>query len=287
MRKVAVVTDSNSGITQSLATKLNVFVLPMPFYVNGELYHEDITMSQTQFYTFLEENAEISTSQPSPSDVTDFWDKVLAQHDELVYIPMSSGLSGSCDTANMLARDYDGRVAVVDNHRISVTMLQSVLDAKKLADEGKSANQIKDALEKAQNDSSIYITVETLYYLKKGGRITPAAALIGSMLKIKPVLQIQGGKLDAYTKVVGKRSARSAMLKAMKKDFAERFNAEVDRKSMRLFVAYSGNETEADGWLEEVRQNFPDFVVEKYPLSLSVSCHIGKGALAIACANSL
>lgn len=191
MKKIAIVTDSNSGITQSAAKELGVFVLPMPFYINEELFLEDITLTQEEFYKKLKEDADISTSQPTPLDVTELWDKVLKEYDELVYIPMSSGLSNSCETAMALARDYEGKVFVVDNQRISVTQRQSVLDAQKLIQEGKDAAEIKEILEKTKLSASIYITVETLKYLKKGGRITPAAAAVGTILNLKPVLQIQ------------------------------------------------------------------------------------------------
>lgn len=206
MKKVAVVTDSNSGITQAEAAVLGISVLPMPFYIDGKLYFEDVNMTQEQFYDALKSDAEIHTSQPSPGDVTDLWDKTLESYDELVYIPMSSGLSGSCESACILSREYNGRVEVVDNQRISVTQRQSVLDAIKMASQGLSAKEIKDALVENKMNSSIYITVETLKYLKKGGRITPVAAAIGTLLNIKPVLQIQGEKLDAYSKVRGKKS---------------------------------------------------------------------------------
>ncbi len=287
MKRVAVVTDSNSGITQAKAAELKISVLPMPFFINGEQYLEDINMSQSQFYEALKSDAEIHTSQPSPGDVTDLWDSVLASYDELVYIPMSSGLSGSCHSAELLSRDYNGRVEVVDNQRISVTQYQSVLDALKLAGEGKSAAEIKSALLANKFNSSIYITVETLKYLKKGGRITPVAAAIGELLKIKPVLQIQGEKLDAYSKVRGKKAARTVMINAMKKDLVNRFPDAVSKGTLRLELAYSGNEEEALDWKKECEAAFPGYEFLMAPLSLSVSCHIGYGALAIACSVAL
>lgn len=200
MSKIAVVTDSNSGITQAQAKACGVTVLPMPFYINEELFYEDINLSQEDFYAKLEENADISTSQPAVGDVLDLWNSLLKEYDEIVHIPMSSGLSGSCETAIMLAQDFDGKVQVVNNQRISVTQRQAVLDAKTLAERGKSAAEIREYLERTKFDSSIYITVDTLKYLKKGGRITPAAAALGTLLRIKPVLQIQGEKLDAFPK---------------------------------------------------------------------------------------
>ena len=207
MGKVAVVTDSNSGITQGKAKELGIRVLPMPFFIDGELYLEDITLSQEQFYERLNNDSDISTSQPSPGSVMDLWDEVLKEYDEIVYIPMSSGLSSSCETAISLSQDYEGKVWVVDNQRISVTLKQSVLEAMKLVQAGKSAEEIKAILEDEKKESSIYITVDTLKYLKKGGRVTPAAAAIGTVLNLKPVLQIQGGKLDAFAKVRGDRKS--------------------------------------------------------------------------------
>lgn len=208
MGNVAIVTDSNSGISQAEAKELGIYVIPMPFLVDGKLYFEDVDMNKEQFYHFLENDADLSTSQPSPGDVMDLWDKLLKEYDEIVHIPMSSGLSASCSTAMGLARDYDGKVQVVDNQRISVTMQQSVMDAKHLVAAGKSAAQIKEILEKEALESSIYLMVDTLKYLKKGGRITPSAALLGSALNLKPILQIQGDKLDAYKKVRGVKAAK-------------------------------------------------------------------------------
>ena len=217
MGNVAIVTDSNSGISQAEGKEFGIYVIPMPFLVDGKLYFEDVDMNKEQFYHFLENDADLSTSQPSPGDVMDLWDKLLKEYDEIVHIPMSSGLSASCSTAMGLARDYDGKVQVVDNQRISVTMQQAVMDAKHLAAAGKSAAQIKEILEKEALESSIYLMVDTLKYLKKGGRITPAAALLGSALNLKPILQIQGDKLDAYKKVRGVKAAKKNMLEAMKK----------------------------------------------------------------------
>lgn len=283
MSKIAIVTDSNSGITQAEAKKLGITVLPMPFYINDELYFEDITLTQEQFYDYLEQDADISTSQPSPGSVTDLWDSLLEEYDEIVYIPMSSGLSSSCETAQMLSQTYGGRVEVVNNQRISVTQRQSALDAVQLAAEGKTASEIRKILERVKLESSIYITLETLKYLKKGGRITPAAAAIGTVLNLKPVLQIQGGKLDAYSKTRGKKAARRVMIEAIKKDLETRFADAWASGDVHMMLAYSGNPEEAEDWKAELGAEFPgvDFVMN--PLSLSVSCHIGKGALAVAC----
>ena len=281
-KKTAIVTDSNSGITQAQAKELGVFVLPMPFFINEELFFEDISLSQEQFYQKLLEDADISTSQPSPGEVMDLWDKVLKEYEEIVHIPMSSGLSKSCETAMMLAQDYEGKVHVVDNQRISVTQRQSVMDAMELAEKGTPATEIKRILEEMKLESSIYITLETLKYLKKGGRITPAAAAIGTVLNIKPVLQIQGEKLDAYSKVRGFAQGKRTMLDAIRKDLEGRFSG-TPIEQMHFAVAYSGARTEeVDTWIAEVEAAFPGAKVEfADPLSLSVSCHIGSGALAV------
>ena len=283
MRKIAIITDSNSGITQDEGRKLGISVLPMPFYINDVMYLEGITLSQEAFYERLKNDESISTSQPSPAEVCGLWDNLLEEYDEIVHIPMSSGLSASCDTATMLARDYDGRVQVVNNQRISVTQRQSVLDAIALRDAGKNAAEIKEKLEEEKMESSIYITLETLKYLKKGGRVTAAAAAIGTVLNLKPVLTIQGEKLDAYAKERGMKKARHVMIKAMQKDFEERF-AELDKQGrMRLCIAYSHVDDETlQSWIDEVNEAFPGRNLLISPLSLSIGCHIGPGALAIA-----
>ena len=281
MSKVAIVTDSNSGITQKRGEELGIYVLPMPFFIDGELYLEDITLSQEQFYEKLGADSEISTSQPSPGDVMDLWDKLLEDYDEIVCIPMSSGLSSTCETALSLAQDYDEKVQVVNNQRISVTQEQSVYDAIKLRDEGKSAAEIRQVLEKEKMQASIYITVDTLKYLKKGGRITPAAAAIGTVLNLKPVLQIQGEKLDAFAKVRGWKAAKKTMLNAIEKDLTDRF-ADV-KDQMVLGMAYTCSKEEADEWKNEIQTRFPDYELVEGPLSLSIACHIGPGAMAITC----
>ena len=288
MGNVAIVTDSNSGISQAEGKELGIYVIPMPFLVDGKLYFEDVDMNKEQFYHFLENDADLSTSQPSPGDVMDLWDKLLKEYDEIVHIPMSSGLSASCSTAMGLARDYDGKVQVVDNQRISVTMQQSVMDAKHLAAAGKSAAQIKEILEKEALESSIYLMVDTLKYLKKGGRITPSAALLGSALNLKPILQIQGDKLDAYKKVRGVKAAKKNMLEAMKKDVEDRFSDCVTKGQLKLHVAYTTDEETARQWKEEVQSVFPDIAISRMdPLSFSVTCHTGPGVLAIAASHAL
>lgn len=285
MNKIAILTDSNSGITQEQARELELFVLPMPFYISGKMFFEGINLSQEDFYKKLEEDAEISTSQPSIGEITDEFERLLKEYEQVVFIPMSSGLSGTCQTGTMIAQDYDGRVQVVDNQRISVTLRQSVLDAKQLADSGKTAQEIKEILECEKMESSIYITLETLKYLKKGGRITPAAATIGTILNLKPVLQIQGEKLDAYAKARGKSSAKKIMLKAMRADLNGRFKDAFEQKQMHIAAAYTGNIEEAQEWKRELEKTFPQYEIHMDPLSLSISCHIGYGALAIACSK--
>ena len=287
MGKIAVVTDSNSGITQKEAKEYGVNVLPMPFFINGETYFEDIDLSQEQFYEKLEGNAEISTSMPAIGSVTDLWDKLLEEYEEIVHIPMSSGLSSSCETAFMLAQEYEGKVQVVDNQRISVTQKQSVLDAAELAERGKSAVEIKNYLEETKFDSSIYIMVDTLVYLKKGGRITPAAAALGTLLKLKPVLQIQGEKLDAFAKARTVKQAKNIMIDAIKNDFAKRFGDE-SGETMHLYIAYTKDRDTALAFKEQVQEEFPKAEITMAdPLSLSVACHIGPGSLALACAKKL
>ena len=286
MSKVAVLTDSNSGITQVDAKELGVYVIPMPFFINNETYYEDIDLTQEQFYEKLVDGVDISTSMPMVGSVTDTWDKLLQEYDEIVYVPMSRGLSSSCETAYMLSQDYDGKVQVVNNQRISVTQRQSVMDAKELAENGKSAAEIKEILEQHKMESSIYIMVDTLSYLKKGGRITPAAAALGTLLRLKPVLQIQGERLDAFAKARTVKQAKSIMIEAMKKDFKERFESE-DGSKMHLEMAYTHDLAQAEQFKKEVQEAFPNNEIIMQPLSLSVSCHIGPGAIAIACSKKI
>lgn len=286
MSRVAIVTDSNSGITQSQAKELGITVMPMPFFIDNETYYEDIDLTQEDFYQKLTEDASISTSMPLVGNVTDTWDDLLQEYDEIVHIPMSSGLSGSCETAMMLAQDYDNRVFVVNNQRISVTQRQSVLDAMELAKRGYGAEQIKEILEREKMESSIYIMVDTLYYLKKGGRITPAAAALGTLLKLKPVLQIQGEKLDSFAKARTVKQAKNIMIEAMKNDFNQRFN-DPEGKNMHLEMAYSYDLEAAEAFRKEVEAEFPGIEIVMNPLSLSVSCHIGPGALAIASSKKI
>lgn len=284
--KIAIVTDSNSGITQQEGKELGISVLPMPFMINGQTYYEDIDLTQAQFYQMLQDGADISTSQPSPAAVTDLWDALLQEYDAIVHIPMSSGLSSSYQTAAMLSEDYNGRVWVVNNQRISVTQRQSVLDAIEMARKGWTAEQIKDKLEAVKFESSIYITVDTLKYLKKGGRITPAAAALGTLLRIKPVLQIQGEKLDAFSKVRTMKQAKTTMLTAMQKDLEGRFQ-DGEARHTHLEIAHTQNEEMAEEFKEEILAVYPGADIVISPLSLSVSCHIGPGSLAIACSKEV
>ena len=287
MSKVAIVTDSNSGITQEEGKELGIFVLPMPFYIDDQLFFEAVTLSQEEFYQKMESDADIKTSQPAPGDVMKLWDDILKEYDEIVHIPMSSGLSGSCDTAIMLAEDYDGKVKVVNNQRISVTQRRSALEAKELADAGKSADEIKKLLEESKMESDIYITLDTLKYLKKGGRLTPAAAAIGTVLNLKPVLRIKGEKLDAFSKARGWKSAKKIMLqtaqKVMEKDFADCKGPE----DLYIDAAYTGDLEEALEWKKDLEETFPGYEIYMAPLSFSVACHIGPGARAVAVTKRL
>ena len=282
MPNLAIVTDSNSGITQLQAEELGISVLPMPFMINGETYFEGINLTQEEFYQKLQTGASISTSQPTPDPVLKLWKDLLKDYDEIVHIPMSSGLSGSCQTAMLLAEDFDGKVQVVNNQRISVTQRRSVMDAIHLAQKGLNAKEIKEFLEKDKFNSSIYIMVDTLTYLKKGGRITPAAAALGTFLRLKPVLQIQGEKLDAFAKARTTASARQIMLNAAKNDVTNRFGRPLENCGMWVDFAHSANQEAAEDFQKEALASFPGAESHMDPLSLSVACHIGPGSLAIA-----
>ncbi len=285
--KVAILTDSNTGLFAEDEKKYNgLYIMSMPFMIDGENYYEGINLTHQQFYEKLKGDAEIFTSMPAIGEVVDKWEELLKEYDQVVYIPMSSSLSMSCQTAINFARDYEGKVFVADNQRISVTQRQSVFDALKMAQEGKNGQEIKDYLESTKKDSSIYIMVDTLKYLKKGGRITPAAAMIGTLLKLKPVLQIQGGKLDNYAKTLNERVARQKMIDAMKKDLETRFAQYVSDKSMKLYVAYTNCLDKAKDFAEQIKKEIPDLEISAIDsLSLQIACHIGDGAIAIACAR--
>ncbi len=281
--KVAIVTDSNSGITQAEGKASGITVIPTPFFINGELYLEDITLTREAFFEKLIEEAEISTSQPAPGDLLDAWDKLLEEYDEVVYIGLSSSLSSSCETATMLAQDYEGKVQVVDNQRISVMQKSSVYDALRLADQGKSAKEIKEILEAEKLNASAYIAVDTLKYLKKGGRVTPAAAAVGAVLNIKPVLLVNNKKLDSVAKVRGFKAAKKTIVDLIGKELKEKFAGE----DMTLYAVTTGSQEETESWRQEVAAQFPDYEVRADYLSLSVTCHIGPGSLALAYAKNV
>ncbi len=288
MKKTAIATDSNSGIVPQEADELGIYMIPMSFNVNGRDYTENVDITYKEFYRYIADSkTQVSTTQPSPGQLTEFWDKILEDHDELVYIPMSSGLSSSCQTAKMLAAsEYEGRVFVVDNRRISVTQYQSVIDAKAMADDGQDGETIAKRLEEDAAESSIYIMVNKLTYLKRGGRVTAAGALIANVMNLKPVLQIQGAKLDAYAKSRGTKTARKTMIDAMKKDFETRFKDDIAKGNMTLHASYSDMKLfEIETWINEISEAFPGFEIHAAPLSLSIGCHIGPGSLAIACAK--
>ena len=288
MEKVAIVTDTNCGLRPEEAAGMGIHLIPMPVILDGKTYFEYVSISPEEFFDGLKNGAQVSTSQPAPGTLLDCWEALLQVYEEIVYIPMSSGLSASCDTATALAAEYDGKVQVVNNQRISVTQKQSVLDALKLAKEGKDAAEIKEILEAEKMEASIYLMVESLKYLKKGGRITPAAAALGTILNLKPVLQIQGEKLDAYAKARGKNKAKKIMLDALKKDLETRFKEQAALGNVELAAAYAGNPEEAEEWKEEIKAAFPDLKFATIdPVSLSIACHVGPGVLAVTCQKVL
>lgn len=282
LSRIAIVTDSNSGITQEQGRELGISIVPMPFDINGETYFEDITLTQKEFYEKLREGADIGTSQPSIENIMNLWEELLKEYEEVVHIPMSSGLSGACETALAFSREFDGKVHVVNNQRVSVTQRQSVLDAIYLASQGKTGSEIKEVLETERFESSIYIMVDTLKYLKKGGRVTPAAAALGTLLRLKPVLQIQGEKLDAFAKARTVKQAKTMMINAVKKDLEERFSNYCEEGTMMLAIAHTDNEEAAQEFKKEVEEAIPGYEIYVDKLSLSISCHIGPGSLALA-----
>ncbi len=286
MKKIAVIADSNSGYTPEDAKAAGVYFIPMPFYIDEKEYFEGVNLSHDEFFEFLAKDAEVSTSQPSPGSMLSLWDELLESYDEIIYLPMSSGLSGTCQTATMLAQDYDGRVYVVDNQRISLPLKHCIQDALTMAEMGKSAKDIKDYLERTKFDSVVYITVDTLKYLKKGGRVTPAAAALGTLLKIKPVLQIRGEKLDSYAKARTMNQAKKIMIDALRKDIDELFDGNLDE--VHLDIAHTKNDAAAEEMKTLLEEAFPGCgEISIDPLSLSISCHIGEGALGIACSRKL
>ena len=285
MKKIALMTDSNSGLTQDKGKELGISVLPSPFIIDGQVLYEDIDLTQEEFYEKLESDVEVSTSQPSPEEVMKVWDELLQDAETVLYIPLSSGLSGACQTAAMLAHDYEGRVQVVNNQRISVTQRHSLEDAMHMIEQGMEAVQIKEVLEKERFESTIYIMLDTLSYLKKGGRITPAAAALGTALRLKPVLQIQGEKLDKFTTARTKKQGIAKMINAIRADLDQRFGGDV--ANVRMAVAYTKDREPAEQFAKQVEEELGCKVEHIDPLSVTVSCHIGPGALAVACSKIL
>ncbi len=283
MASVAIVTDSNCGLTPEQAGRMGVYMLPMTFLINGEIKRENIDITQQEFFEKLaDDNTTVSTSQPSPADVTELWDHVLENNDSLVYIPMSSGLSNSYQTALLLAEEYDGKVEVVNNQRISVTQRLSLEDSIVMIEQGFTAKEIREKLEKERFNSSIFIMVDTLKYLKKGGRVTPAAALIGSVLHIKPVLTIQGEKLDAFAKARGAKQGKKTMIDAIRKEMEGRFKWFVDRGEAVINYSYSDGDSpeEVAEWVKELEDAFPGYEIRGEKLSLVIGCHIGPRSFA-------
>lgn len=283
MKRVAIVTDSTSGISQREAKDMGIFVLPMSFNIDNNIYYEGMNLSAEDFFAMQSNGSVISTTAPSPGELLAFWEKILREYEKLVYIPLTSGLSSACNTADILAQHYNGRVLVVDNHRVSVPLKQAVCDALNMLEENKTAEDIHAYLEKDGPNSSIYITLNTLEYLKKGGRLTPAVAAIGEVLGIKPVLQIQGGKLDIFSKCRGLTIAKKKMLKAIENDMKNRFANDVASGNIALEVAYSGSLENALEWKSEVESYFSDYKVDMAPLALNICCHTGAGALGVGC----
>lgn len=285
MGTIGIVTDSHGGISLTEAGRLGVKVLPMPFYFDEECYYEGVSLTRETFFERLNAGQKITTSQPIPQDVMDCWKEVLKEYDQILYMPLSSGLSGSCHVARMLAQEeeFEGRVFVVDNGRIATPMHRAILDALELIEEGYSAQQIQKILEAAGPEMSIYIAVETLEYLKKGGRITPATAALGTLLNIKPILSLNIGVLDTYKKCRGMKKARRDMLDALKKDMETRFKEYYERGEVYLMAATSADEETTKGWLDEIQAHFPDMEILCDPLSLGISCHTGEGALGVGC----
>ena len=277
MKRIAVLTDTNSGLTPAQAERYGVFLIPMPIILDGKTYFEDVSITPEEFYPRLAAGSMVSTSQPSPGDVADLWERLLEKYEKVIYIPMSSGLSGSWQTSAILAEEYGGRVLTVNNRRISVTLRQSVLEAKRLAEEGAEAEEIAARLEREGLDASIYIAVNTLDLLKRSGRVTAAGAAIGTALQIKPVLQIQGDKLDAYKKVRGIKAAMLTIIEGLESDRAGRFAG----KPVSIRAAYTGSEETGEKWRLVLQSAFPDLAIEKDPLPLSIACHTGTDALGV------
>lgn len=289
MPRTAIMADSNCGIMPEEESHYGIHILPMPIIIDGKTYFEGIDITMEEFYQKQTSGSVITTSQPSPGDVTDMWDQLLKAHDEIVFIPMSSGLSNTCQTALLLAEDelYKGRVFVVDNHRISVTQALAVLDAKALADDGRTAREIKEILEKEAMDATIYIAVDTLEYLKKGGRITAAAAALGTILKLKPILTIQGDKLDSYAKARGMKSAFRVMLEALKSDIASRLSHLREKGLLKIGIANTMMDPDKlEIFKAELKKTFPDMELVYFPLTMSIGTHVGPGGIGIGAVRS-
>ncbi len=285
MKRVGIVTDSHGGISLAEAEKLGVKVVPMPFYFGDDCYYEGVSISREEFFGRLNEGESVSTSQPSPEEVMEAWREALTEYEKVLYMPISSGLSGSCNTARMLTseEEFEGKVFVVDNGRVATPMHRSILDALELIEEGFSAEEVQRILEDAGNKMSIYIAVETLEHLKKGGRITPATAAIGTVLNIKPILKLNTGVLETYKKSRGMKKARQEMLAAMKNDFEVTFKEYADNNEIYLMAASSADEATTKEWVDEIKEYFPGMEVLCDDLSLGISCHTGEGALGIGC----
>lgn len=285
MQRIGVATDSHSGIHPKEAKKLGIMVLPMPFYIDEECFYEDVSITRDEFFQELNSGKKVSTSQPSPEAVMEFWREGLKEFSEILYLPMSSGLSGACNTARVLAEEseFEGRVYVVDIGRIATPLHRSILDTLEMIDEGLSAAEIKEILEASKDRMTIYLGVETLEYLKKGGRITPTIAAIGTMLNIKPVLKLDTGVLDDYRKCRGMKKARREMLEAMKRDLEITFREEYENDEVYLLAASSADEATTKEWIEEIQEFFPGMGILIDKLSLGISSHTGEGALGIGC----
>lgn len=285
MKRIGIATDSHSGILPKDAEQMGIMVLPMPFYFEEECYYEEVSITRKDFFQFLNEGKKVSTSQPSPEAVMNLWREALENYDEIVYMPMSSGLSGSCNTAKMLAGEdeFEGKVFVVDNGRIATPLRRSIMDAIELVEEGYDAAKIKGILEEAKDEMAIYIAVETLEYLKKGGRISPAAAAIGTLLNIKPILRLGVGILDSYKKCRGMKKARREMLEAIRQDMEVKFGEYYEKGEIYLLAASSADEETTRGWIEEIKEYFPGMEVLSDNLSLGICCHTGEGALGVGC----
>lgn len=285
MKSIGVVTDSHSGIMPEEAERLGVFIVPMPFYFGDECYYENVSISREEFFEKLNSGSKVSTSQPALQDVMDVWDKALKEYEQILYMPISSGLSGSCDTARMLASEpeYEGKVFVVDNGRVSALLHRAVLDALELIEEGYDVEKIKDILEASRAEMVIYIAVETLEHLKNGGRVTAATAALGTILNIKPILKFDVGVLETYQKCRGMKKAKQEMLKAMKNEFETTFRDFYDKNEIYLLAASSADEATTQEWVDEIKAYFPGMEVLSDPLTCGLSCHIGPGGLGIGC----